>query len=78
MGREEEKSAYSDNKLAAIVTEKSSSNTRLCLHNCKLIFLNQIIMKKSNTPPVIFHLKDNCRFARFKADVWSHVVHLKV
>ena len=45
MGREEEKSANSDNKLAAIVTEKSSSNTRLCLDNCKLIFLKQIHMK---------------------------------
>ena len=58
MGREEEKSAYSDNKLAAIVTEKSSSNTRLCLHNCKLTFLNKIIWRTENEVS-ISHLKDS-------------------
>ena len=69
MGREEEKSAYSDNKLAAIVTGKSSSNTRLCLHSCKLIFLNEKIVKKIKTNQEMLYLKDNWRFARFKADV---------
>ena len=39
MGRVEAKSAYSASKLAAMVTEKSSSNTRLCLFNWRLQFL---------------------------------------